>query len=68
MVVEVGGLTEGHENRPPCSEINSARNSRSWCVQELLCYGGELRGAEEEGRLEQSFLSQVSSNSKIKGF
>lgn len=48
MVMEVGGFTEGHENRLPGSEINSAHNSRSWCVQELLCYGGELRGAQGE--------------------
>lgn len=44
MVMEVGKFTESHEKRLPCSEINSANNSRSWCVQELLCYEEELGG------------------------
>lgn len=43
MVIEVGGFTEGHEKRLPCSEINSAHNSRSCSAIGESC-GGQGRG------------------------
>lgn len=69
VVIEMGGVTEGHEKSLPCSEITKCKLlEKLVCTGTALLWGRNRSVGRERESVGDSHLSLVSSNSKITEF